>query len=72
MRGLAHMMLQEFLGLSAAGADLLNQLLTYDPEKRISARAALRHPWFTEAPFPRDCAHMPTFPDVLDGSGHAR
>jgi serine/threonine protein kinase len=62
------MLQQEFLGLSAAGADLLNQLLTYDPEKRISAKAALRHPWFSEAPFSRDPSQMPTFPDTLDGS----
>jgi hypothetical protein len=59
---------QEFLGLSSAGADLLNQMLTYDPEKRISASAALRHPWFSEAPFPLDPSQLPTFPDTLDGN----
>lgn len=59
---------QEFLGLSSAGADLLNQMLTYDPEKRISAGAALRHPWFSEAPFPLDPSQLPTFPDTLDGN----
>ncbi|XAR50308.1 Cyclin-dependent kinase [Bertholletia excelsa] len=32
--------------LSDQGFDLLSQLLTYDPEKRITAEAALRHGWF--------------------------
>lgn len=36
--------------LSDNGLDLLNQLLTYDPEKRISGRAALKHPWLSEHP----------------------
>ena len=39
--------LQEFPGLSDAGLDLLNRLLTYDPDRRITARQALRHPYFT-------------------------
>ncbi|KAK9960324.1 hypothetical protein ABG768_010394 [Culter alburnus] len=33
---------------SAAGLSLLHQMLTYDPEERISARAALQHPCFRE------------------------
>ncbi|CAL5440846.1 unnamed protein product [Camellia sinensis] len=32
--------------LSEQGFDLLSQLLTYDPEKRITAEAALKHSWF--------------------------
>lgn len=40
-------LLQEFPGLSDSGIDLLNRLLTFDPEKRITARAALRHAYFT-------------------------
>ena len=40
---------QEFPGLSDAGLDLLNRLLTYDPDRRITARQALRHPYFTGA-----------------------
>lgn len=28
--------------------DLLRRIFVYDPKKRISAREALRHPWFQE------------------------
>ncbi|CAA6660084.1 unnamed protein product [Spirodela intermedia] len=48
--------------LSEAGFDLLNQLLTYDPEKRITADAALNHEWFCEVPLPKSKDFMPTFP----------
>ncbi|KAJ6808576.1 cyclin-dependent kinase G-2 isoform X1 [Iris pallida] len=48
--------------LSEAGFDLLNKLLTYDPEKRITAEAALNHSWFTEVPLPKSKDFMPTFP----------
>jgi cell division cycle 2-like protein len=36
--------------LSAQGFDLLNRLLTYDPQKHINAEDALNHGWFLEAP----------------------
>lgn len=56
---------KEFPTLSRTGCDLLDQLLTYDPEKRMGAARALRHPWLaTEAPFPLDCAAMPRFQPV--------
>ncbi|EFA74779.1 putative protein serine/threonine kinase [Heterostelium album PN500] len=42
--------------------DLLSRLLTYDPEKRITAAEALEHPYFKENPPPRDTALMPIFP----------
>ncbi|KAE8730143.1 Cyclin-dependent kinase G-2 [Hibiscus syriacus] len=48
--------------LSDAGFDLLNKLLTYEPEKRITAEAALNHEWFREVPLPKTKAFMPTFP----------
>ncbi|KAF9584730.1 cyclin-dependent serine/threonine protein kinase [Lunasporangiospora selenospora] len=34
--------------LDAAGIDLLSRLITYNPEKRISAEAALSHPYFDD------------------------
>jgi serine/threonine protein kinase len=36
--------------LSDAGFDLLSRLVCWDPKRRITAHAALRHPWFSEAP----------------------
>ena len=51
-----------FPGISEAGLSLLNGLLTYDPARRLSARAALAHPYFQEKPFPKQPRDMPTFP----------
>lgn len=34
--------------LDAAGMELLSQMLVYEPSRRISARAALTHPFFDE------------------------
>ncbi|GMY26464.1 cyclin-dependent kinase G-2 isoform X1 [Fagus crenata] len=48
--------------LSDSGFDLLDKLLTYDPEKRITAEAALNHEWFREVPLPKSKEFMPTFP----------
>ncbi|KAG5039651.1 hypothetical protein AAZX31_05G044200 [Glycine max] len=53
-----------FIGLpvlSELGFDLLQQLLTYDPEKRITAEDALLHDWFHEAPLPKS-DFKPIFP----------
>lgn len=33
--------------LDVVGADLLQQMLVYAPSKRISAKDALNHPWFS-------------------------
>jgi cell division cycle 2-like protein len=52
---------RKFPQLSDYGFDLLNRLLTYDPDKRITAREALRHPFFEESPLPKDPEMMPTF-----------
>jgi serine/threonine protein kinase len=32
-----------------AGVDLINKLLAYDPERRISCKMALQHPFFLQA-----------------------
>jgi len=34
--------------------DLLKQIFVYDQDKRITAKQALQHPWFQEAPHPDD------------------
>jgi calcium-dependent protein kinase len=34
--------------VSKDAIDLLKKMLTYDPERRISAEEALRHPWITK------------------------
>ena len=40
--------------LSGAGVDLMNAFLTFDPDRRISAKEALQHPWFREHPLPQN------------------
>lgn len=41
-----HGVRQRFPYLTNAGIDLLMSMLTYDPEQRISAAEALKHPYF--------------------------
>lgn len=41
-----HQFRQRFQYMTAAGIDLLMSLLTYDPERRITAEEALQHPYF--------------------------
>ncbi|GJU44401.1 cyclin-dependent kinase G-2 isoform X1, partial [Tanacetum coccineum] len=47
--------------VSDAGFDLLNKLLTHDPEKRITADTSLNHEWFREVPLPKSKDFMPNF-----------
>jgi cell division cycle 2-like len=42
-----HQFRQKFPFLTIAGIDLLSSLLTYDPERRITAEEALQHPYFS-------------------------
>lgn len=57
---------QELPKASPASLNLLNQLLTYDPKKRISASRALKHPWFKQHPLAVLPEAMPTFPSTQD------
>ena len=56
--------------LNAAGFNLLSGLLCPCPESRLSAAAALEHPWFTEEPLPKPCEEMPEYvaPAVARGA----
>jgi len=38
--------------LSSGGLDLLEKMVCYNPDVRITAQEALRHPWFEEQPLP--------------------
>jgi cell division cycle 2-like protein len=38
---------QKFPYITNTGVDLLSSLLTYDPERRITAETALLHPYFS-------------------------
>jgi cell division cycle 2-like protein len=43
-----------FATQSQSGFNLLQELLSYDPEKRISSENALDHPYFKEMPIPTE------------------
>lgn len=62
--------LQEFPKLSKTGLSLLNGLLTYDPDKRLTARQAMRHPYFSEAPLAKNPQDMPYFPSAHDADAN--
>lgn len=49
--------------VSAAGIELLQGMLAYDPSQRLTADKALAHPWFSEYPPATDPALMPSFPE---------
>ncbi|RVE43437.1 hypothetical protein evm_011888 [Chilo suppressalis] len=54
--------------LSEAGQSLLNGFLTYNPEKRLTADAALDHTYFKEHPVAIDPAMFPTWPAKSEGN----
>ena len=60
------MRLQKFPKLSKTGLSMLNGLLTYDPERRLTARQALRHPYLSELPLAKLPQDMPYFPSAHD------
>eukprot|EP01041_Mallomonas_annulata_P008575 gene8575-17685_t len=53
---------QQMSMLSELGNNLLNLMLTYDPNKRITAKNAIRHEYFDTSPYPKESELMPTFP----------
>lgn len=53
----------KFPELSKAGFVLLQGLLTYDPQKRLSASKALRSQWFAEEPLPKPPSAFPSWPN---------
>lgn len=55
--------------LSASGFDLLSRLLTYDPQKRITAEEALKHDWFREVPLPKSKELCRRFPLGVNRTG---
>ncbi|KAI9193576.1 kinase-like domain-containing protein [Polychytrium aggregatum] len=62
----------QFPYLTENGLDLMNKLLAYDPKKRITAEQALRHPYFSESPTPKDPSLFPTFPSKSAGERQKR
>ena len=48
--------------ISESGLALLNGLLVYDPDKRLTADKALKSPWFEEQPLPTPPEKFPTWP----------
>ncbi len=53
---------KRFNYLSSNGLDLINDMLCYDPDNRLSAKSALDHSFFTENPLPKDPSLFPSFP----------
>lgn len=50
--------------LGECGLDLLSRLLTYDPQKRITAAEALDHEFFKQSPLPTPLTQMPSFDHI--------
>jgi len=47
----------------------MNAMLCLNPDRRISASAALEHPYFKESPAPKAHHLMPTMPTTHAGKG---
>ena len=58
----------KFHWLSDPGGQLLNDLLTYDPEKRSSARKSRKSMYFREKPLPVKPEMMPTYPHLRNSN----
>ncbi|KAI0048352.1 Pkinase-domain-containing protein [Auriscalpium vulgare] len=62
-----HQFRQKFQYLTTAGINLLMSLLTYDPDRRITADEALQHPYFSESPAPKHPDMFSSFPSAAAG-----
>lgn len=51
-----------FPNMTSAGAGLLNELLSLDPDRRPTAKAMLQHEYFRQDPKPKPETMFPTFP----------
>lgn len=58
--------------LSDLGLDLLERLLAYDPNRRISAAEALNHEYLKESPVSQALNMMPTFPSMNESENRHR
>ncbi|OWZ70477.1 cell division cycle 2-like [Cryptococcus neoformans] len=58
---------QKFKHLTYEGHNLLSSLLCYDPERRITAEEALKHPYFSEHPLPKHPDLFSSFPSQAAG-----
>ena len=47
-------------------------MLTYDPDRRISAEDSLKHDFFKESPLPIDSTIFPTWPAKSEGVSKAK
>lgn len=55
---------QKYHWLSDAGSKLINDFLTYNPDKRITATMARKTCYFREKPLPIEPELMPTYPHL--------
>lgn len=63
---------EKFGMLDKRAQELLNALLAMDPAKRITAKAALDHDYFWEAPFPAKPEELPKYPQCHEFTAKKR
>ncbi|RSH83893.1 hypothetical protein EHS25_005137 [Saitozyma podzolica] len=63
---------QRFKHLSSDGNSLMSALLCYDPDRRIAAEDAGKHPYFTENPLPKHPDLFASFPSQAAGERRHR
>ncbi|OZJ03304.1 hypothetical protein BZG36_02287 [Bifiguratus adelaidae] len=54
----------QFRDITPATLSLLNGLLTYDPRRRLAVKQALKSAYFMEAPYAKEPAQLPTYPEI--------